>query len=238
MHEYWWPPDEEETETGTYYRIARSVSSIWSGKKWAGQITNDDQQWKLIQILREKYVYPDYLDLVGPPSPDDYVPDMELTVGRMTELLLIGTFEWQGLTIAKHPSVYGYDLWGVPNWTVDQEGWYVAGEPVSNNAFGYYQLFEPFKGLRCHKLADHIAGDGKPLPERHGAIPINGKRYDLRPENLRVINLRGRPMRCKRCGQRVTPEHSRRIKIDGSYRRYCYFCIETMADHQPIAQLW
>ena len=228
--------DEEETEDEAFESIASDVDRIWRSKWWSKNIRDDESQWGLITAMQKKYVYPDYLDLVGPPDPDDYRAEGHLTTSRKAELLLIGTFNWRDLTIAKHPSVFGYqhDYFSMtPRWGVDDKGWYVCQEKLPEE-LSYDGFFTPFEGRAVQKLGDYLANQNEPLKDRHGTLPIDGNVYNCRLENLRLINLRGRPMRCKGCERRVLPEYSRIIRFDGVRERYCRDCMERMASWEEI----
>lgn len=234
--------DEPETEEEAFRGIEDDVDRIWRSKWWSEDIRDDESQRGLIKAMQQKYIYPDYLELVGPPGPDDYRSDGCLTTSRKAELLLIGTFNWQGLTIAKHPSVFGYvfDRWEMsrsPCWRVDDKGWYVCHEDLPSE-LTYDGFLTPFKDRPVQKLGDYLVNQVEPLKDLHGTIPIDGNVYNCQQDNLRVINLRGRPMRCKGCERRVAKEYSRLIRFDGVRERYCHACIEQMANWKEIKQLW
>lgn len=231
---YWAPPARTQLEL--YDALRRSVNIIWRKTHWADQVCDDRSQWLLIHTLSEKYVYPRYIDLVGPPSSSDYTDDGGLSITRKATLLLLGTIQWNDLIIAKAPAVFGYNLRGRPNWSVDQNGWYVAHQyqPIEhwNPSTG---ILEPLTASQVERLPNYLLRNEGSRQRRHMAIPINGNDYDCRPKNLRVISTRGRAMRCKHCGRRVTPDGSRRFQVDRISQRYCLPCMHrfaTDAEHQ------
>lgn len=229
-----YPLREDETEEDAFERIAVAVDSIWLSKWWSKHIVDDNGQLKLITAMQEKYIYPNYFDLVGPPKSQHYQDDGKLKISRKAELLLIGSFCWRGLRIAKHPSVFGYELdrysWSLePRWRTDDKGWYVCQEALPES-LSYDAFFFPFKRKKVTKLGDHLFGECQELRDLHSTIPIDGNVYNCRLNNLHLINLRSRPMRCKGCEKRVTASGSKVIRIDGVRERYCWNCIEKMAN--------
>ncbi len=118
----WYDPDDREddedlTEEQILDDIMRQINYYWSRKRWCLHVRDVESERKYIQAMRAKYVFPDYLSLVGEPSEDDFDERSWLRVKRQAELLLIGAFTWQGHTIARHPAVYrASDRYGDSHW--------------------------------------------------------------------------------------------------------------------------
>lgn len=190
-YDYFQDEDEEETEDDAFRDIAFAVDRIWQSKWWSKNIRDDESQRQLITAMRARYISPDYLDLVGSPGPDDYRTEGKLTTSRKAELLLIGTFTWQGLTIAKHPSVFGYDhdRWSFsisPRWDIDDKGRYVCHEALPET-LTYDGFLTPLRDRPVQKLGDYLVSREQPLKDRHGTIPVDGNVYDCRPESYMTI---------------------------------------------------
>ncbi|MEW8155132.1 MAG: hypothetical protein AB2765_11210 [Candidatus Thiodiazotropha endolucinida] len=240
--DHWWSKCRSctQSEEEIFECISYGVDRIWHSKWWAEKIVDNNSQLQLIQAMQQRYLYPHYLDLVGYPSDEDYISKGELTTSRKAELLLIGTFSWKGLTIAKHQSALGYKYHytgSKPRWGMDDKGWYLSPNysPVPLN---YNSFFYPFQDFIVTKLTNYLYEQEHNLGDREGIIPVDGNIFNCREENLRAINLRGRPMRCKECNMRVTKENSRVIRINDSRLRFCKFCIETMSNRSDLKQGW
>ncbi|MCG7869434.1 MAG: hypothetical protein JAY74_24080 [Candidatus Thiodiazotropha taylori] len=217
-----------ESEDEIFDCISRGINAIWRSKWWSSNIVDDNSQLKLIHAMQQRYVYPNYLDLVGKPSNDDYISDGVLTVFRKAELLLIGEFEWNGLIIAKHQSALGFSYdYGekTPKWSIDDEGWYVSPNHLPD-PLSYSSFFTPFRNKERLKLVDVIYQLKSQLEDNHCILPIDGNVFNCMPENLASINRRGRPKRCVKCGRRVSDQSSRIIRVRGSKLRYCIVCLD------------
>lgn len=116
-----------------------SILSRWEAKGLAKSIWNGDVQEHWINARRKKYVFPDYLDLVGSPKIEHYAADGELTLERKARLLLIGVFRWRGLLITNYDNCWMvvndsafnptralklYDDRKHRPWEKDKRGWY------------------------------------------------------------------------------------------------------------------
>lgn len=69
----WTDPDEfdEDEITDEEFildEIRGQIRWLWHGRPWCNHVRNVDSQWKYIQAMRAKYVFPDYLTLVGEPD--------------------------------------------------------------------------------------------------------------------------------------------------------------------------
>lgn len=227
----YWPLWYREPETYTEEEIAgqiiRSVEAMWRRMRGHQDILDDESQSHFIRAKRRAYPFPDYLALVGPPSPEDYEAPGQLTLARKAQLLLIGTFHWQGLTLGTHRSVFGSDYYGEPMWQADDRGWYVALEEVKP-PFTYEGFFTPMRDVECEPLSHYLFRQSGELTVEQGILYRNTNPYDNHPDNLATYSLRGRPMRCLSCQHRVLPKDSKRFKVGGSYRRYCFRCLRDM----------
>lgn len=212
--------------------------------KGYGRIIQDEASHRLfVQTMQRKYVYPNYLDLVGPAQQEHqvktYRPDGRarswhgergcLTEIRQAELLLIGAHLWQGLWIGTHEAFLGYwpeedPFWFAPRWGAESRGWYVALDyrPLARKRLTLEEFVTPFRSSRVMRLEHYLVSQSRQLSATEAIRFRNGNVYDCRPENLEVYSLVGRPMRCKGCGQRIGRDRSVRIKLDGTTQRYCY----------------
>lgn len=214
-----------------FYVVQRLIRDLW-WRKWqsvygAHAVAREGYHELYIEACRSKYVLPDFAELVGPPQPEHYDEDGHLTEQRMSQLLLIGVFDWNGLRIARHQAIFGfipYHGWSVPSrYTNAQKGWYV---PISRkrpdpNTLTVRDYFSPLRNYRCERLEYVIAGNKK-----FAEIEFrDGNPYNCHSDNLRVVSTRGRPMRCARCEQRVTKRTSMRFNFSGSSTRWCLNCL-------------
>ena len=221
-------PLNEETYTDVVCRLVRDLWwRKWHGWYAARVVANHEYQALYIEACRSKYVFPDYTDLVGPPELDHSGENGQLTVQRMSQLLLIGVFDWQGIRIARHQAIFGfnpYRNWGrQPRYTDEQKGWYVPvarkrPDPATLTVRDY---FSPLRNYRCERL-ERVISENKKYFEIEF---LDGNPYNCYPDNLRAFSTRGRPMRCARCEQRVTKGTSRRFNFSGSSTRWCLYCL-------------
>lgn len=211
----------------------------WKVKGYGRVIQDEASHERFVQAMRKKYVYPDYLDLVGPVQPDHHVPGYEpatkvrsgrgemgcLTRFRQAELLLVGAHLWQNLWIGTHEAVFGYDpIWPRPRWTSDDRGWYVALDyrPPRRKGLAFEAFVTPFRSLKVMRLEQYLASKSRKLSSTEAVRVKNGNVYDCRPDNLESYSVIGRPMLCKGCGRTIGRDQSVRIKIGGTTQRYCY----------------
>ncbi len=115
--------------------IAETIAHIWQAKQLPDNIHDVTAEKQFIEIMRLKYVYPDYADLVGPPAESDFVEvtcrdgtvQWKLTFERKADLLLLGTFDWKGMYIARmhtrHPSI-------PKGWVVFLDAGYAPEDPL------------------------------------------------------------------------------------------------------------
>jgi len=223
-----WHDDPEAYAEGyVARRIVRTVEGMWQRMRGHQDIVDDESQAHFIRAKRRAYPFPDYLALVGPPSPEDYASPGELTLARKAQLLLLGTFYWQGLTLGTHRSVFGYDRYGYAAWSADDKGWYVAQEEFTPR-FTYEGFFSPMLDVKSEPLSHYLFAQNHTLKAGQGVLYRNTNPYDNRPDNLATYSLKGRPMRCLSCQQRVHPKDSERFKVGNSYRRHCFRCLRDM----------
>lgn len=228
------PLDDE-----TYiYVISDLVDQLWGrlchrmGRRyWRHSMTDAEFQPLFIDARRSRYRYPDYLDLVGEPSGEDYDDSGELTTQRKAALLLVGAIDWHGLTIGKHQSKFGFNP--IDHWTDesryshDQKGWYVA---IKKNRPGTDRLtvcdyFTPLRNYRCERLHDYLTGH-----QKFSEVSLRDNNpYNCHPDNIEITSTRGRPKKCVNCERRVTDDTSKILDLSGSRIRLCLVCVADMA---------
>jgi hypothetical protein len=223
-------PLDEDTYT---YVVERLINSFWRMPRWRSDVRTDAHHRQYIDALRSKFVFPDYLELVGPPKPEHYDDNGHLTTQRKATLLLIGVFDWRGLRIARHQAVFGYYRRTRRSWwdddrpyTDEQKGWYV---PVKQIRPGpkvtiLNDYFRPLRNFRCERLEEVLT----PHEKYTRLMFKDANRYNCHPDNIDIVSTRGRPMTCRFCGSRVTARTSRRFKWDGGTVRACLNCLESM----------
>lgn len=81
--------DEINDEDLILDEISLQVQSLWFRYPWWKHVRDVASQWQYIQPMRTKYVFPDYLSLVGEPTERDFTDRGGLTTKRQAELLLI-----------------------------------------------------------------------------------------------------------------------------------------------------
>lgn len=215
----------------------------WGIKGYGRIIQDEATHQRFVEAMREKYVFPNYLDLVGPVRPEhhdkSFKPDGRarswqaeqgcLTNIRRAELLLLGAHSWQGMWIGTHEAFLGYrpeenPYWFEPRWTSESRGWYVALDyrPPRRKRLTLEEFVTPFRSSQVMRLEHYLVSQSRQLSATEAIRFRNGNAFDCRPENLEVYSLVGRPMRCKGCGQRIGRDRSVRIKLDGTTQRYCY----------------
>ena len=218
-------PLDEETYS---YIVCPLVDRLWSEKRYWRRHINDEESHQLyIDALRSRYKFPDYLEVVGPPAPEHYDENGNLTTQRKSALLLIGVFDWQGIRIAKHQAKFGFNIlrgWNKDKrYTSDQKGWYV---PVARNrpeakTLTVRDYFSPLRNYRCQRLEDYLTEDHK-----YSKVILRDKNpYNCHPDNIEIVSTRGRPKICVSCERRVTDKNSKRIRLSGKKMRYCVNCL-------------
>ena len=209
--------------------ICDLVEHLWSLDRRIRQVTDDDSQWKLIAARQKTVKFPEYLELTGPPSPNDYDDDGRLTTSRKAELLLIGLFNWRGLSIARPAFIRDMFDWTQP---ADWNYWYVATEELPNPLPLEKQVFcAPLRFYECRWLSEHLYEQTHgPLSASQRLLHLDYNVQNCHPSNLAAYGKRGRPMYCSLCGVRVVKQNSYRIKSDGIYQRYCTLCVKEIGD--------
>lgn len=230
--------------------IERTVERIWQAKRLPDNISDIEAEQKFIEIMRLKYRYPDYADLVGPPSVDDFKVRhtrrtssamARLSWERKTDLLLLGEFSWKGMYIAKAQAYTTDDPKG---WLVGIEPGYRPADFLGAHYFDHFEgwskriprychevRFIPFAGSTAQWLHDVLVECDSEL----GYRPARGKYkrvrfkddnpYNCLPDNLMLVENRGRRMRCQSCGEETTPQASTVVR-DGRHKlRYCHDCL-------------
>lgn len=215
----------------------------WRVKGYGRILQDEASHRRFVEAMAQKYVFPNYLDLVGPVQPDHHVKTYEpdgrarswhaeqgcLTEFRQAELLLLGAHRWQDLWIGTHEAFLGYrpeenPFRFAPSWASEDRGWYVAlgYRPPRRKRLTLEEFVTPFRSLPVARLERHLIARSRQLASTEAIRFRNGNVYDCRPENLEVYSLVGRPMRCQGCGQRIAPDRSVRIRLGGTTQRYCY----------------
>lgn len=144
--------DDDLEEAYILDEIAAQIHRLWYGRPWCKHVRDVERQWKYIQAMRAKYVFPDYLALDGEPTEHDFTEHCTLTTKRQAELLLLGAYNWQGYTIARHPAVFGFERrFGSGHWMPSQRGWYATTDPIPNK-LSFKNFFKPFAHLTRQRL--------------------------------------------------------------------------------------
>ena len=205
----------------------------WRAKGYGKLVRDFESHQKFISALREKYIYPDYFDLVGPAQPEHGIepisyprsqrdPVCYLNELRQAELLLVGAISWNGLWIGTHEAVFGY-VDDEPVWSDRHRGWYVAlNYQPRKRLLTLEDIITPFRGFTMMKLEAYLLSSRQKLQPREAIRFRNGNTYDCQFSNLEVYSLRGRPMLCHGCGQRIGPDQSALAKVGKSTKRYCF----------------
>lgn len=236
---------EDECEIESFNEdLSTCIENIWMSKQFPENVSNVDEENQMINIIGMKYVYPNYVDLVGGASEEDFEfgycrhlrsEGNRLTIERKSELLLLGAFRWNGLCIAKY-----YD----PDKEYDlSKGWLVSKDPknIPSNMIGAkysndirysnicFSPLEEEKTQWLHELlidSDAELGN-RPLRKKFQRIRFkDGNPYNCLPDNLVVREARGRKMKCQGCGEETWSDQSLVIRDGKEKLRYCFSCLK------------
>lgn len=166
--------------------VAYAIASRWKDKRWPKHIRDDNAQLKLIRARCQQYVYPDYQELVGLPKPEHYTADGELTLERKAQLLLIGSFQWNGLFIAKNDQAYTEDKKG---WMVVVDSAYEPTQELKLYSKHCEDYFDPFYSYKSSPLIEKLYNDQ--LGNSQKLWPCVDKNpYDCSPNNMVIVRTR------------------------------------------------
>lgn len=229
--------------------IAEKIDAIWHAKRLPNTVADVASEQTFIEVLRVKYLYPDYAELVGPAAESDFTDvarrngtvRRQLTLDRKADLLLLGVFEWKGMYITQALA-----------WDPDvSTGWLVFTEPEyrPDDWLGaYYRdysrglsktpshrsdavTFRPYLNHEAAWLHDYLFDCDSELGYRAPRTKFQRVRfqdnnpYNCLPDNLALIEKRGRRMLCKGCGIKTTPEESMVISGKDRKLRLCLQCL-------------
>jgi len=227
------------------------IKNRWLSLTGSRYLVERDNQEKYIEFCREKYPYPDYLELVGPPSDQHYNESGQLTVERKAQLMLIGVYRWKDYWIAKQENCDSYDEkgWlvlskhdpeeelqlfddrlGRPFKKTQAPGKWIAGKRGGEKEYwrGDRGYFDPSWRKKPQRLEQVLVGS------EYAAIFQDGNPYNCAPDNLGRGNKKGRSLRCKRCQRRTAKEFSKVVNLDGQRFRFCMPCIREMAKNNDL----
>ncbi len=211
----------EFSEEEILNRIKRWVNMLWSNDRLARTVVDIESEQAYIEQMRQRYVFPDYLSLVGSPSESDFNESGELKSRRKAELMLIGTFDWQGFLISRPVSTQDDQF--------PDDGWFVALE-AHTNELSFENFFFPFNKIKKQRLERYLVSQTRELKNAHRVAFKDGNVFNCHPDNFEIRGQGGRPMLCVYCRKKTTKDMSVRIKVQGSYDRYCLTCVEKIAD--------
>lgn len=222
--------------------ISYVINSSWFNNRYSSFITDVESEEHYIQAMREKYVYPDLVDVIGHASDEDFFkrssylkskPIQDLTVERKADLMLFGVFEWNNLFIAK---AYKTDEKAPRGWQICVDPEYVprnvlGARYLEGRTFRDQMVFMPFHGFKSSWLSEFLLecdaelGNRQPKGKYQRIKYLDGNPYNCLPENLALVEKRGRRMECYSCGKQVTVATSRVIRDGPTKFRYCRRCL-------------
>lgn len=204
------------------------------------QVSDTHTEQIYIDSMQYKYVYPEYSQLVGCPSEEDFYQGYQtsnLTIERTADLLLLGVFEWKGLYITKahcgdEDDPRGWLVCLNPNYEPTD----VLGAKLADK-FIDQMAFMPFHGLQTQWLHEYLFDCDVELGNREAKTKNqyvtfrDGNPYNCLPDNLILAAKRGRgrPMICKACGEMTTRENSMVVKGYSKKVRYCLDCLRKIS---------
>lgn len=235
--------------------IAEKINAIWRARRLPNNIPDVMSEQTFINIQRVKYIYPDYADLVGPPTETDFINvtrrngtiQRQLTPERKADLLLLGVYMWKGMYIAQPTLNFdapptGWLLFTEPGYQPDD--WlgtyyrnYLHGllDDLTQTPFHHNEdddvEFLPYRGHETSLLHDYLVECDIELGNRPPRTKFQRVRfgddnpYNCLPDNLSLIEKRGRRMRCVGCEQPTTAKDSKVLRDRDHRLRYCYACL-------------
>jgi hypothetical protein len=228
--------------------VDRIIFELASNRNLYIKIYSVEDEQRYIARKRLKYVYPDYVDLVGPPSEEDFDEDggylsnesgRRLSDVRAVDLLLVGVFEWKGLYIAR---MNRGDPSAPPGWQVCLDPDYrpvdVLGVRRVGNKGNNRPALNPFYRVRTQWLHDYLFDcdvelGNRVAKEKNQYVSFKGGNpYNCLPDNLVLAEKRrrGRRMLCQSCGKETTKEDSMVIREGTQKPRYCLACLRWITD--------
>lgn len=228
----------EETNNNINYAVYNS----WKRNKWSSYIIDVESEEKYIEAMQKKYVYPDLVDVIGHAATEDFVETIDyfssrqirdLTTERKADLMLFGVFEWNNLFIAK---AYKTDEKAPRGWQICVDPDYIPRNVlgpryIAGRTFRDQLVFMPFHGFKTEWLSEFLLecdieiGNRQPKAKFQRLKYIDGNPYNCLPENLALVENRGRRMVCSSCGKPVTVGTSRVIRDGPAKFRYCRSCL-------------
>ena len=222
--------------------LGRIIDHIWRLKRLPNNICTVNDEKIFIEVMRRKYVYPDYMELVGEASPEDFKQSPfgnYLSTERKADLLLLGTFFWKGMYIAKVPHHLSHASKGWQVCTDTEfapcEGlgllWVQRGEWITTPHIFDDFTFMPFYKYDDEPLYHYLVqceielGYRKPLGKFQKLMHRDKNPYNCHPDNMFVAEKRGRKMYCVQCGNETTKSESKVIRDLGQKLRYCISCL-------------
>lgn len=233
--------------------IAEKIDAIWHARRLPMNIANVANEQTFIEVLRVKFVYPDYADLVGPPTESDFIDvtrrngtvQQQLTLERKADLLLLGVFEWKGMCITRPHTLdpdasTGWLVFTEPNYQPDDwlGAYYRDGRGLDKTPSHHSDTvtFRPYLNHETSWLHDYLIDCDSELGHRPPRTKFQRVRfqdknpYNCLPDNLVLVENRGRRMLCKGCGTDTTSENSMVISGRGKKLRFCLRCIRNLQE--------
>lgn len=229
-------------------RIEAKIESIWTAKGLRADISDIATENMFIEIMHLKYVYPDYAELVGPPTETDFrdlvcrdglSKQRRLTVERKADLLLLGVLPWKGMHITR---IRADSLQEGGGWLVFTGRRYKPINWLGCYFHGYDGLvkipdlrtkdvtFMPYLNHETRWLHDFLINcdielGNRPARTKFQRVRFHDKNpYNCLPNNLTLVEKRGRRMRCGGCGSGTTAEESMVFSGKGRKIRLCLNC--------------
>lgn len=228
------------------FEIAKKIRHKWDEGRLAHAIRDVEAERTFIEIMRLRYPYPDYSELVGEPSDSDFEDvtlrdgstERGLTIERKADLLLVGVFEWKGTYITNyHDHRTGEKGWFVfisrrykpKNWLGCHFLNYDGLSRVPDRRFKEVR-FWPFLNEEMNWLHNVLIDAALELSGRSKRNKFqrvrfkDGNPYNCLPDNMDLFETRGRRMRCGLCGRRTTANDSIVFSGKGRKIRTCLDC--------------
>jgi len=235
--------DEQDRIDDYNEELRRYINQIWQMKKFPENIRTIKEEEIFIEIMRGKYIYPDYADLVGKPSSSNFESSPYgnyLSTERKADLLLLGAFTFRGMNIAKVPHYFSHALKGWEVCTdaeyVPSEGlglvWAGQGEWITTPRYIDGCTFMPFYKYNVEPLHHYLTeaeielGYRKPLSKFQKLVFRDKNAYNCNPGNITAAEKRGRKMYCVQCGKETTTKESKVIRDKKEKLRYCISCLK------------
>lgn len=228
------------------FEISKKIRHKWDRSRLAHAIRDVDAERIFIEIMRLRYPYPDYAEIVGAPSESDFEDftlhdgstERGLTIQRKADLLLLGVFEWNGTYITKHHDPHR----GEQGWLVFTSQRYKPKNWLGCHFLDYRGLslqpkrrfkkvrFWPFLNEETDWLHNALIDAAIELDNGRARNKFqrvrfkDGNSYNCLPDNMELFETRGRRMHCRLCGRRTTADDSIVFSGKGRKVRACLEC--------------